>query len=60
MNRQQISPEALQRIHELARARALQLRNEAIDAFFARCAASVRRALRGLRIRRGFITHVEA
>lgn len=52
--------ETTARIHELARERAAQLRQEAIDAFFAQCAVAVRRALARLQPRPGFRTQVEA
>lgn len=53
-------PEAIARVHELARQRALQLRQEAMDAFFARGVAAVRRAFARLRPRPGFTPQVEA
>jgi hypothetical protein len=59
MNRE-YDTETTARIHELARARALQLRREAIDAFFAQCAAAVRRALARPHPRPGYRTQVEA
>ena len=60
MNRQPHSPDTLGRLHDAARARALQLRSEAIDAFFAQLAAGLRRRLAALRPRSGFDRHVEA
>lgn len=52
--------ETTARIHELARETALQLRQEAIDAFFAQWAAAVGRALARLRPRAGLRAQVEA